>query len=236
MRYIKKNPEPPELVEWKELTIPTEDTPFDSLGDGIDANSGKSVKQIVKECLSIEQGHICCYCEQQITSSPIDKHPYHIEHYKPKSKFPKPEYKFNYGNFGASCMGGQDKDEKKITRLEKKNLLHCGHKKDEEILPLLPIDDGCEDYLDFMDDGIIEPSRNPDLTEKAEQVIDILNLNSSRLIVKRKKVIKYLKEKFETVSKDEVVEKLRSLQTSVNDGVIEPFISTQVHFLQSLIQ
>ena len=118
MRFIRKQHEPPELKKWKRIIRPTASTNWKELDIKRDEiNPDKSVKQIVTESLMVEQGFICCYCEQQIPPDP--EHPHHrqIEHYKPQDHFP--ETRFEYNNFGACCLGGSMSNEEEQKEQDK---------------------------------------------------------------------------------------------------------------------
>jgi hypothetical protein len=61
MKYIKKGPEPKELIEWKGLANENWQPSYNDLRN--------PEKSLVKTALMVEQGYICCYCEQALTAT-----------------------------------------------------------------------------------------------------------------------------------------------------------------------
>jgi len=135
---------------------------------GWDANSPKAekLKLEIKELLLNEQGFICCYCEDQITA---DKDSCHIEHLQPKGKYP--HLKSEYRNLFCSCNHPKT----------------CGYAKQDDEIRVTPLMNCCEDLFEYHDDGKIKGK-----DQDAVDTIEILKLNSERLIAARNKIIEIL--------------------------------------------
>ena len=121
------------------------------------------VRAIRQSCIN-EQQYLCAYCCGIIE---LDKS--HNEHVKPKSKYL--HLSLNYDNIVASC----------------ESQVHCGHKKDDEDIPLTPLMPACETELKFTYSGKVWGS-----TSRAEETINILNLNHPLAIRKRQQSIMIL--------------------------------------------
>ncbi|MDR3198578.1 MAG: TIGR02646 family protein [Planctomycetaceae bacterium] len=126
-------------------------------------NKAQKLKQKIKNLLLTEQGEICCYCEERITRDNS-----HIEHLHPKGI---PEFAHlisSYENLLCSCNSDQS----------------CGKKKDNNIIPISPLDENCEDLFAYLDNGKIK-GENQD----AHDTIQILNLDSEHFNSARKMII-----------------------------------------------
>ncbi|HEY9706302.1 MAG TPA: retron system putative HNH endonuclease, partial [Allocoleopsis sp.] len=90
MKYIRKNIEPPDFMNWKNQQK--------SLGVNFNYKSFQHPqKKIVKESLLREQGYICCYCCRKINQKNS-----HIEHFLPQSKTDD-NLALDYHNMLISC-------------------------------------------------------------------------------------------------------------------------------------
>ncbi|MDR2757180.1 MAG: TIGR02646 family protein [Planctomycetaceae bacterium] len=126
-------------------------------------NKAKKLKQKIKNSLLTEQGEICCYCEERITI-----HNSHLEHLKPKGKAEFAYLISNYENILCSCN----------------NTRSCGKKKGENVIPISPLDENCEDLFTYSDHGkIIGENQN------ANDTIRILNLDSEHFNSARRQII-----------------------------------------------
>ena len=124
-----------------------------------------SIKEkLRKYILENEQNNRCVYCESKINYL-NDKS--HIEHIKPKDKYPK-EFK-DYNNLVVSC------NNKNTCGIYKGN-----NYKDFFINPIL---ENPEEYLtyDLMTGEIISRKIDINKKEKADYTIEVLNLNFSKL-------------------------------------------------------
>lgn len=156
MKHIKKNKEPEAFTKW------VKKNPKKSWDEFV-KKSGE-IKDILNNTLLEEQGYLCCYCECEVSS-------YHIDHFKPKGKFPKE--RFSYNNLHISCTTQRDK-------------ARCGHKKLEEFSKDLisPLEVDCASHFSYTTTGKIVG-----LDQRGEETIRICNLNSKALIEMRKSLI-----------------------------------------------
>jgi uncharacterized protein (TIGR02646 family) len=168
MRYIKK------------LNAPqffTDDTAELAIWDDYHSNKKRRLKNHI---LKKEQNYLCIYCESKIT----DNTHTHLEHIKPKRRDVQ-NLTFDYDNIVVSCNG---KCHNSIDNAK----YHCGHRKDrvdtifDEAKFLNPVKVlKIREYFEYdYDDFKIYPSDKNII--KAKYTIDILKLNSNRLIVARR--------------------------------------------------
>jgi uncharacterized protein (TIGR02646 family) len=143
----------------------------------------KQKQALKKYILHCEQNNLCIYCESKIT---IDKKDSHFEHIKPKS-LNIDKLTFDYNNIVVSCNGttfNQSDDEKPY---------NCGHKKEAKyekykfLDPTKNKDIRLYFIYDYDDFKIYSSDKD---SVKAEYMIDILQLNSSRLVNARKRIYK----------------------------------------------
>jgi uncharacterized protein (TIGR02646 family) len=119
----------------------------------------------VKQSLTGEQNHLCCYCESAIKDSDS-----HIEHYKPRSR--KQMLMYDYSNLACSCNGGINDDR------------HCGHKKDNNYNDKLFIDPSKEssgNLFNYDTGGGVGPRQGISRgdADRVNYMIQILNLDKS---------------------------------------------------------
>lgn len=122
------------------------------------------VRDKIRHDLHTEQQGLCVYCEKK-----IGKDEGHVEHIQPKGKFPALSFVFD--NLAHSCNGTK----------------HCGHFKDNNVLPVEPRP-GCNRYFALMArDGKLVPASdlNEDKKKKAKETLRILGLNTSALTRQR---------------------------------------------------
>jgi uncharacterized protein (TIGR02646 family) len=132
-----------------------------------------SIKQKLKKHLleneqTFNSGYVCTYCERNIrlTNS-------HIDHIRPKGKFPK--FEFVYNNLTASC--------------NTKNT--CGNRKKGKFTEnfIVPTEENPEDYFYYSADGKINAK---DDNPKGSETIEFLNLNSYSLSGSRRTLFVHL--------------------------------------------
>ena len=182
MKYIRKQSEPKEFVDWKDSASESWMPTFDNM-----RGSPSGVDHIVKRALLREQGWLCCYCEQRITEDNS-----HIEHFLPRQFYKKEddayyENSLDYDNLLCSCMKepGRDNDD------------HCGHYKDrnkrydrslyEQKFLISPCDPSCEQRFKYNNKGGIESVAKNDVA--AQKTIDQLGLNNGDLPQRRREII-----------------------------------------------
>lgn len=161
MKHIVKRQEPGEFSAWKERANEDWQPAYGDLAG--------STKQAVKQALMVEQGFICCYCEQELTDDDS-----HIEHFRPQSD-PAVD-PLDFANMLCSCQN----------QLKQGEPRHCGNLKgdwfDEERL-VSPFDPACEACFAFTGMGLINLARMGDAAAAEtirQQGLDIPKLNDLR--------------------------------------------------------
>ncbi len=165
MKYIKKSESPQFFYNLKNNARKT------NLNWDEFSKRHLNVKQKLKEVLIDEQNNLCAYCEVYIK---VDNS--HIEHIKDRSHYPQDT--FNYNNLILSC---NSKDS-------------CGHKKCTSYFLgfVSPLNLDCEKKFTYTMNGRIIPTQKSDCN--AQKTIEILGLNSKKLIDRRYSIIKALEE------------------------------------------
>lgn len=146
-------------------------TPGSSFKD-LSSEDNREIKAALRVSLLEEQGYICCYCGQRVSSADSI-----IEHLKCRDRYPRLE--LDYMNLMCSCLGGQDKRSR-----NPQYPLHCDAIKGNVDIPLSPLIAESETLFKFDEDGHIYG-----MDDRAEEVIQKLNLDNSKLVAKRKNAI-----------------------------------------------
>lgn len=195
MQYIQKNPEPPELTQWRETQLDL------GINFTYKYDFQNPEKAITRQSLLDEQGWICCYCCKRIS-----KETSHIEHFDPQSGS-DPILTVTYSNMLASCgpLEREPADKTKSVKWPK----HCGHQRGREhehededghekipenaALPIGPhLDPDCESYFTYTSNGEIKAAEGHPRSEDATTVIKILSLNDPEVVEGRKRVLQAL--------------------------------------------
>lgn len=125
----------------------------------------------VGDSLRQDQQHLCCYCEREVSLSDS-----HIEHLIPRSIDSGLHYQ--YTNLSASCDGGIGSNR------------HCGHFKGNKYSAVQfssPHDPTTHELFRYLLNGVVKPaSDSGPQKDKAEYMIESLNLNCPRLVGQRK--------------------------------------------------
>ncbi len=182
MKYIVKQKEPQELLDWKKS-----DKMFNRGKPNWNRVSA-DIKDILRAKICSEQGYICCYCERE-----LNKNDFHIEHFYPKDRNRYPEKQLEYMNLFCSCQ----------LELEKGEPRHCGNSKGswfDESLIVSPIDPTCENRFKYTFDGSIDPTDSND--KGAVETINRLKLCIEKLNKLRSKAIEPFID--ETLSEEEL--------------------------------
>ena len=138
------------------------------------------VKEELRTCLIAEQGGICCYCGRRILSDCYSV----IEHLLPKGLTQYQNLQLAYNNLLCSCDGGKS-DRTGKTREQKRAFSpFCDSKKNNEVIKITPLDEKCESYFYYDEDGHIYG-----INCDAQQTIDTLGLDCSTLVNMRKAAI-----------------------------------------------
>lgn len=134
-------------------------------------------QELREHILGTEQNHACCYCEKEVTANSTDSH---VEHVKPQSKFP--ELKHQYNNLLVSCQTAG----------------RCGNAKGNQFHEdfIIQTEEDPAKYLTFRPDGKIIPiEANP----KGKKTIEMLNLNSTKLVKARRTLFKQLESTYQSL-------------------------------------
>lgn len=161
-------------------------------------------KKVKKTILEKEQNWLCAYCEIKVS---LDES--HIEHIKPKSDYK--ELKFDYHNFIVSCNGKECRMDEEYDG----DIHSCGHKKDngfneDKFLDPTLLEDIGEYFFYDRYSGAIKASEKD--KEKADYMINLLNLDNISLNKKRLNVIKAIRENLinKKISKQQLINKINS--------------------------
>lgn len=170
MRLIQKNAPPAEFDAYRK----TSGASYKDLHD-----NHHDIWELTRLSLAEEQGYICCYCGQRITGFQGTQ----IEHIFAKGTVAYEKMQLDYeNNLIASCDGG------KFQRRNDPNIpssdLFCDTKKQQDPIPVTPLNPLCENKFLFDSNGEIL-GVGPD----AEATIEILNLKSPILKNMRKHAI-----------------------------------------------
>ena len=167
MRYIQKQEEPAEVLEWKRKfkNKNNRNANYDDITKDKKAVQGNmTAKDILKRELIREQRGICCYC-----CNSISQRNSHIEHFRPKGRAEYKNLTLAYENLHASCQGIYDSKET------------CGHNKHgdfDENLMISPLDKNCGEEFTYNEFGEITPFQERD---RAKYTIEVLHLDDERL-------------------------------------------------------
>jgi len=212
MKKINKGKEPPSLLRHRKK----EQATYDNYRE----------KDELRDYLATEQGYICCYCMQRITSNAETMK---IEHYKPQKKYP--QLQLDYQNLLASCKGN-DGGPKHLPR-------HCDTSKGEQEITINPIDkiSNCERVIKYRKNGWIysdDPIINYELN-------NILNLNTQILVYYRKAVIDQvikeltnIKGKKAAWSVSDIKNKIQVYENTTA-GKYKPYCQIIIYFLKKRI-
>ncbi len=169
MRYIKKASEPRSLKTYRRQ-------PQASYAGLMDGNDMVAIKNELRQCLMIEQGHLCCYCMTPLRWDHDTKKGVKIEHFHCQNG--DKENDLNYRNLFAACPGIKGRGRKNT---------HCDTRKGDRPLSqaLNPTNQRMERVIRFAR-GTIKTG-NEQLDQEIENV---LNLNHITLVDDRKSALK----------------------------------------------
>ncbi|MDY0321514.1 MAG: retron system putative HNH endonuclease [Arcobacteraceae bacterium] len=167
MKYIQKAcAEPTSLSDWK-----AQDKMYqrgNATWKRLRTVNGREYKKEFTQALIVEQGYICCYCEQKLDISDS-----HLEHFIPQNLDEFSEYLFDYNNILCSCQ----------LELESGAPRHCGNSKgswyDKDLL-VSPLDPMCETKFTYTLDGQISHTDEASKLTIKHLQLDIDKLNKLR--------------------------------------------------------
>jgi uncharacterized protein (TIGR02646 family) len=231
MKYIQKQASPTDFETWKEQKkqrasdlAKIRDLTSIKLKERWDKLKSKPlIFKGLRENLLQEQGYLCCYCQQKIA---LENKTVSIEHLIPRAT--DGTLLFEYNNLLASCLGGkQDIDE--VTQQK-----YCDNHRSNKYLDITPLQMDCNQYFDYieMEDGI----KMIGLSEKAEQVIEILNLNAPKLRRLRGALVQPFLEDLSPNDANILLKKLKNQIENTLQQPLIPFIQVLIQFLENLYQ
>ena len=215
MKWIQKSEEPEALRNWKEQANADWTPTWDVLR--------ASEKEGVHDSLLREQGYICCYCGQRISTKTS-----HIEHLKPRTRYP--ELALEYSNMLASCQGESETPPPLP--------VHCGHKKKswyDEKLMVSPLDKNCGDFFTYTESGEISPGANPETKAAAETTINKIGLNIDKLIALRKKALEAILDDWESLTDEDKKTLMSGFEQRNSAGAYEPFCAAIIYMINQLL-
>lgn len=157
---------------------------------------------LLKEQLRQEQKGLCCYCCQILEDKAT------VEHLKSRDKYPKLTY--DYGNLLLSCQQSKQ----------------CDNAKGNDELDLTPLMIECDAEITLKVNGELNPK-----SERAEQAINLLNLNNADLRQRRERLIgdlfrmdnKLNQKNLESMFKDMDIEKAERYRYVLNKLVLHGY-------------
>ena len=209
MKYIKKNPSPESLEEYKK----TEGACFNDIP--------KDVKDEVRSSLVTEQGGICCYCGKRI----FPDHHSVIEHLYPKGLKQYRHLQLEYTNLLCSCDGGEGDRSGKPKSEKRKFPSFCDDKKNNCVISVTPLDPTCEEQFAYDEEGHIYGNNL-----NAQKTIETLGLDCSPLVHLRKAAI----DPFTLLDLDENgwKKEIESLSQKHN-GCFLPFCVAVIYYIKN---
>jgi uncharacterized protein (TIGR02646 family) len=233
MKRIIKTSSPSEFETWKIRNKFTKDDLLNEDNTQKQAiiwhkfTKNRKVRKAVKQSLLIEQGFICCYCQQHIE---FDENTT-IEHFVAREN--DVTLMFEYDNIIACCDGGQkQRTEQKIEVIPK----YCGHEKASKTIVINPLDENCEAHFAY--------SFNPDslevsiegLSENGQDTIEKLNLDTPKLRTLRGETVAgFIFDENGNYISDEDVNILASqIKSRKQNNHFEPFCVVLEYVLKNL--
>ena len=198
MRYIAKRTGRIDCLH-DEQQMPPPETPEEATSRW----GGYHKKDLLTGVLDREQYGLCAYTELRPDKVGLGTH---IEHVKPKSKFP--ELTFCYANLVLCALESDD-----LEKSKHKGDVFGGHAKDNKYSKrcfLSPLISRSENSFLYQSDGRVvpSPSKTKCNQKKAKYTIDLLNLNAAYLVNLRKRWIEEL---------DKLIDKHRKCEMSLSD-------------------
>ena len=231
MKYIQKEESPKDFEIWKEkkknrrldlakitdLTNAKLDKRWDNLKSKVD------IFKLLRESLLKEQGFLCCYCQQRIL---LELKTVAVEHLIARSE--DGTLLFEYTNLLASCLGGKKEE------TEETDTKYCNQGRGQTPLELSPLQKDCETFFDYIE---IEDTdewqiKVVGLTEKATQVIDLLNLNTPKLRRLRGETLRPYLENLTIEEASILLNKFREEIKNTYISPLRPFIQVLIRLLE----
>lgn len=175
MKFINKSESPQAFEDWKEHSQPNiwSDLPSSKiLDERREENIVYYSKEELRSELINEQGYICGYCQDEIKNDHTSK----IEHIKARGREEYRRFTFDYNNLILCCRG--------VKAIPPPIERHCDTYRNNEDLLVTPLVVNCQSHFRYADNGNIYH-----LTVEGQDTINKLNLDTPKLINRRKEVI-----------------------------------------------
>lgn len=177
-------------------------------------------KDELRTCLLTEQGHICCYCMQRISSDKMK-----IEHWQSQDIYPS--LQLSYNNLLGACEGGQGSPPR---------LQHCDTKKGNIEISINPTDNriNCEDVIKYRGNGEIYSDDNT----INQELNNVLNLNLQSLVNNRKEVLELVLQQLKNeYGKGDwtapiLKKKIQEWSSRQKDGKYQPYCQIVIYHLK----
>ncbi len=206
MRAISKKREPPSLSHYR------------AQGDATYRDCPTPVRRAIRDGLLDEQGHLCAYCMQRISSDSAK-----IEHWHSQAGHPNEQ--LHYKNMLGCCDGSEGTPP---------GHQHCDTRKRDREISYNPARPTHHERLRirYSGDGTL---RSDDVAFDNE-INDVLNLNHSRLRRNRREVVKAVCEGLSrdssTRAKGQIQRLLAGWKTRSADGQLPEYCDVAVYYLQ----
>lgn len=193
-------------------------------------------KQAVLERLLEEQYQLCCYSELRADLEGLG---YHIEHVKNKSQHP--QHTFDYGNLAASALHStEDLGTFRTQQLEIFGGHASGKRQAVDMLLFISCHQpDCARFFAYLSDGRVVAAQCLEASEqaKATYTIELLNLNSPFLIVRRQRWWSELEILFEEhIAEDMNLECLAGIDLVPINQKLSPFFSLTRQFFGKIAE
>ncbi len=182
---------------------------------------------LLVDTLHEEQYRLCAYTELRLEELGFG---FHVEHVKPKSKYPLQT--FDYRNLVLSALSSTDLENLKIQYNSEPISSFGGHSKRSHfnkkqfLSPLLARTK--HNYLLYLNNGKIIPNpiKSRRYQKKAKYTIDLLNLNHSILVTRRKEWIEELDQLIDQhLDDDRCLTCLAGIDLEPTDGKLSNFFT-----------
>ena len=190
-------------------------------------------KDYVMSNLLEEQFQLCCYSELRADQEGLG---FHIEHVENKSQ--NPPRTFDYANLAASALRSED-----LPALNRGEAFggHAVGKQQacDMVLMVSCHQSDCARYFAYLSDGRVVPSLGLGAAEivRSQYTIDLLNLNSSLLVTRRRQWWAELDLLFqEHLSKGWSVSDLAAIDLTPSHGALSRFFSLTRQFFGAVAE
>lgn len=223
MKYIKKGTEPKSLTAIKKLKELKLKPKFENLPP--------SVIQDILQSLLKEQGHLCCFCTNEITEMTAQ-----IIHFLPEEYFNAEQLDYNNMYLCGECQQGASRDE------------YCGLIGKAELIPKYIADPRCEGLFRYNTLGEILPSGTFRTVRKCQDnirkltprqqmlltTIEVLNLNNSRLKDLRKAIMHQVNQIAKKIGRNKAKQAIARYQEKDKTGKYKRFAPVVIYYLDHL--